>query len=105
MSENLLKLKLINKCYTFGYVQLYLGVFKKPKKGFGPPVSLWLRTFLSDFLKETLSKDGLSQSPLNYDFIKQMMNEHFHRKADHGRTLWSILIFHLWWNRYVRNIS
>ena len=75
-------------------------VFVKPKKGFGPPVSSWLRTFLKGFLLETLSKSQLSHTPLSYTFISRMIDEHLKGEADHGRALWLVLIFQIWWNKY-----
>lgn len=75
-------------------------VFAKPKKGFGPPVSSWLRAFLKGFLLETLSKSRLSHTPLSYAFVSRMINEHLAGEADHGRSLWLVLIFQLWWNKY-----
>lgn len=76
-------------------------VFTKPKKGFGPPVSAWLRTIMKDFMLDTLSeKRLLASTPLDYNFISKLISEHLQRKADHGRSLWAILIFALWWNKY-----
>ncbi|MEC7641289.1 MAG: asparagine synthase (glutamine-hydrolyzing) [Nitrospinota bacterium] len=77
-------------------------VFTKPKKGFGPPASIWLRTFLKDFLLQTLSQEQLSNSPLNYDIVQSMIREHLRSTADHGRALWSLLIFQMWWKKYAR---
>jgi asparagine synthase (glutamine-hydrolysing) len=75
-------------------------VFTKPKKGFGPPVSIWLRTLMKEFMMDNLSEKSLSRSPLDTTYVSRMISEHMGKKADHGRSLWAILVFHLWWEKY-----
>lgn len=75
-------------------------VFAKPKKGFAPPVSSWLRTVYREKLEVTLSPGGLKGSPLAAPVVQQMIREHLDGRVDHGRALWMLLIFQLWWNEY-----
>lgn len=75
-------------------------IFTKPKKGFGPPVSLWLRGILREPLQDAFAGSAGSV-PLNYPLVRLMIDEHLSRKKDHGRALWAILVFNLWWKRYV----
>jgi len=75
-------------------------VFKKPKKGFGPPVSAWLRTIMKDFARDVLSPENLHDSPVNPACVDRMIKEHLDKTADHGRALWAVLIFQMWWNKY-----
>ena len=75
-------------------------VLTRPKKGFGPPVSIWLRTFMREFMQDAIGGDSLKGSPLNPNLVNRMIREHLERKADHGRALWTILVFHLWWRKY-----
>ena len=55
---------------------------------------------MKDFMMDTLSERSLSGSPLDKSFVGRMIAEHLEKKADHGRSLWAILVFHLWWEKY-----
>jgi asparagine synthase (glutamine-hydrolysing) len=75
-------------------------VFAKPKKGFAPPVSSWLRTVYREMLVETLSPAALRTSPLSGEVVGKMIVEHLGERYDHGRALWMLLVFQLWWKTY-----
>jgi len=76
-------------------------VIDRPKKGFGIPLSSWLRTELKSLCNELLSEQALSQHNLfNYPFVKQLKDEHFSIKQNNRKLLWTLMIFQMWWLKF-----
>lgn len=79
-------------------------ILNMPKKGFGPPSSIWIRDVFKDTFKTLFSKSKVeSQGVFDYMVIRRLLDEHWQRKADHGRILWLMLSFQLWFDRYIVN--
>lgn len=77
-------------------------ILNKPKKGFGPPSSAWIRGPLSDTFNRLFSKESVEDVGIfEFDMIRQLLNNHHNRKADHGRELWVLLSFQLWYNKFI----
>ena len=75
-------------------------VFKGPKRGFGVPVSDWLRVDLRTTLVETLMDPGfLGGGIFNPSAIGGLINDHLRHENDHGHRLWALLILAHWLNR------
>ena len=36
------------------------------------------------------------------DVVKQLWQQHQEEKADHSTVLWSMLMFQMWWFRYIQ---
>jgi asparagine synthase (glutamine-hydrolysing) len=77
-------------------------IISKPKKGFGPSSSQWLRGPLADlldgvFARRKIARQGVFQS----EEIRKVIAEHVERKVDHGRNLWALLSFQLWYDNYI----
>ena len=71
------------------------------KKGFSPPIPYWISGPLKPFLEDTLSEESVNKIGLfRYETIHQMMKEHFEKKKDHHRRLWTLLNFVLWYRRW-----
>jgi len=76
-------------------------VYRK-KKGFGIPVAKWIcedmkGMFLHYLSPERLKKDGLFQ----YPFVEQLLYEHWARKKNNRKFLWTLLIFQMWKERWI----
>lgn len=76
-------------------------IIYRKKKGFGIPLTQWFRNELkpvveSTFTKEAIEKDGL----FNFDYINQLMQEHFSGKKDNRKQLWTLLMFFKWKERF-----
>ncbi|MGH9387257.1 MAG: asparagine synthase (glutamine-hydrolyzing) [Vicinamibacterales bacterium] len=72
-------------------------VKRAPKRGFGVPIDAWFRSELGNYLRETLLvpsarlRDYVSQ-----DRVRQLLDEHTARRANHGQRLWTLLTFERW---------
>ncbi len=75
-------------------------VFKGPKRGFGVPVSDWLRADLRTTLVEKLMDPGfLGGGIFNPSAIGGLINDHLRLENDHGHRLWALLILAHWLNK------
>jgi len=76
-------------------------IIARPKKGFGIPLSSWLRNELKQLCNELLSEQALAKHNLfNYSFVKQLKDEHFAIKQNHRKLLWTLMIFQLWYKKW-----
>ncbi len=77
-------------------------IITKPKKGFGPPSSIWIRQILPDLVQRLFARDRIeSQGILNYPEVARLLAEHAARTADHGRTLWALMSMQMWYDRFI----
>jgi asparagine synthase (glutamine-hydrolysing) len=69
----------------------------RKKKGFNMPVAKWLAGPLRELAEETLSERRLREDGyFRPRAVRQLLNEHYARKKDNRKLLWTLLIFQLW---------
>jgi len=77
-------------------------ILNKPKKGFGPPASAWTRGILFETIEGLFARGKVQdQKVFNFSEIQRLLSEHRSRKADHGRNLWALLSFQLWYDKWI----
>ncbi len=77
-------------------------VIRRPKKGFNMPVAHWLTRELRELVLDLLSEARITrQGFFNYSYIKQLLDEHFARRRDNRKLLWTLLVFQLWYDAYI----
>ena len=77
-------------------------ILNKPKKGFAPPSSIWLRGIFSQKFESIFSREKVeSLGIFHYPEIQRMFQKHLARKADYGRHLWALLSFQLWYDKFI----
>ncbi len=78
-------------------------ILHRPKKGFGIPIAEWLKGRLNPLLHEMLSSDRLNQQGIfNAAYVERLISEHESGKASHHKELWTLLVFQLWQNQFLR---
>lgn len=69
-------------------------IIARPKQGFSPPVTAWLRNDLADRLRDVVRDRPLLQSGLfSASRLREMADDHIAARADHSRALWAVLLF------------
>jgi len=72
-------------------------MIERPKKGFTIPLGQWLRGPLRDWAESLLNVNRLEQEGYFIpSAVRGVWAEHLQGKRDHGRKLWSILMFQAW---------
>jgi asparagine synthase (glutamine-hydrolysing) len=67
------------------------------KKGFNAPLPRWLAGPFRPLVDEYLSRNVLRQQGfLRYDQVDKLVNRHMDGVAEHGREIWTLLMFSLW---------
>ena len=73
----------------------------RQKRGFSVPIARWMRKELCPLLDETLGEEKLRrQGIFNVPFVRRLLQEHWSGRADHRKTLWTLLCFQLWYDRW-----
>lgn len=76
-------------------------IINRPKKGFGIPVAKWFSTNLKELVLDTFNESVLKNDGiLNSRYIHKLLNEHFNKKVDHRKKLWTLFVFQHWLKHY-----
>ncbi len=77
-------------------------ILYRKKMGFSVPLAQWLRVELKDVAQRYLIDDvkGLG-TIFDVNKVESMWDEHQSNKHDHSTLLWSMLMFEMWWQRYM----
>jgi len=79
-------------------------IYRRSNMGLEMPHALWFLKELKPIVEQYFSKRNVEKTNfLSYDAIQTMWGEHVSRKKDHGRSLWAILNFLIWFDLYVWN--
>ncbi len=77
-------------------------ILNKKKIGLEMPYSRWFRSDLSEYSRDVLSGSSALDSGLfNASGIDVLWSEHLKMKCDHGRALWGLLNYMLWYDMYI----
>ena len=77
-------------------------VFRR-KKGFGIPLAEWINDDLKPLVLELLSERAIKEQGLfNYEYVHELLGDHFARRADNRKPIWTLMAFQLWWNRWYK---
>jgi asparagine synthase (glutamine-hydrolysing) len=78
-------------------------ILHRPKKGFGIPIAEWLKGRLNSLMHDMLAPERLvSQGLFNADYVQRLIREHESGAASHHKELWTLLVFQLWLDRFLR---
>ncbi|MFH1371302.1 MAG: asparagine synthase (glutamine-hydrolyzing) [Planctomycetota bacterium] len=70
-------------------------IVHRNKRGFTVPVSGWVKT--SSLIREFLTaRKHYEEGVLNYEYVKQMLDEHINGRKDNARELWLIFVYNRW---------
>ncbi len=74
----------------------------RKKMGFSVPLATWFREHIHDLAKRYLfdSPCGI-RDYFDISAVKHLWDEHQQKKADHSTVLWSLLMFQMWFSRYM----
>ncbi len=77
-------------------------IIKKKKVGLEMPYSKWIREELKEITMEYLSPTRLNATGLfNAEGVQKLWMQHDRQEKDHGRALWGILNYMMWYEMYI----
>jgi asparagine synthase (glutamine-hydrolysing) len=78
-------------------------ILKRPKKGFGIPIAEWLKGRLNPLMHELLDEKRLTdQGIFDPKFVRKLIGEHESGAASHHKQLWTLLVFQLWIDNFLK---
>jgi len=86
--------KVFLKRYARRYLPDY--IINRRKRGLSVPIGSWLRGPLKEWAIATLEKGFLEQVGIRTSAALEFLAEHFQRKADHSRALWTLIVLAEW---------
>lgn len=74
----------------------------RPKSGFGLPVNEWLKTDLKEYLFYYINEEQLSKhNYISIEYAVKLRDEFLAGKNINEVQIWLILMFQMWWNRWM----
>jgi asparagine synthase (glutamine-hydrolysing) len=81
-------------------------IIDRPKRGFGVPLSAWLRTALAPLLDDYLSDDRLTAAGFfDPQAVISIRRRHLAGSDDAGSQLWLLLQFEMWRERWIQSTT
>jgi asparagine synthase (glutamine-hydrolysing) len=82
--------------------RLPASILRRPKRGFCVPVAHWLRGPLGPLLDDMLGPDRLMRQGLfRPSEVARRIREHRDGVRDHRKPIWTLLMFQLWYYRWI----
>ena len=79
-------------------------VFRKDKLGHSVPFKNWLRDNeqIKSFVTDVLSEKAVRERGFfNYNFVSELLTDHFKRKKNNSHRIWALLVLELWMQKHV----
>jgi asparagine synthase (glutamine-hydrolysing) len=77
-------------------------MIERPKMGFGIPLNEWFDGELGTLFRKNLSKEKLLKHGLfNRNYVEHLLNVSEHKFLKNNNKLWFILVFQLWYSKYL----
>jgi asparagine synthase (glutamine-hydrolysing) len=77
-------------------------IIYRKKKGFGMPIGEWMRGDMKPILEKYLDEKKLKETGLfNEKYVQKLLEEHISGKKDNRKQLWTLLVFMMWWERWM----
>jgi len=73
-----------------------------PKKGFVPPLGVWMRECLDGYFDQQMTReDTQSNGVFNWEYVQELRRRHSSGAADYSYELFSIMMFDTWHRQYI----
>ena len=77
-------------------------IIYRPKKGFGIPVSSWIKDDLKELVQDHLSPSSLNRHGFfDVDYVQKLLNDHNMGKVNNRKEIWNLLIFQMWYSNFM----
>ncbi|MGB0671089.1 MAG: asparagine synthase-related protein, partial [Rhodospirillales bacterium] len=73
-------------------------IVEAPKRGFNPPLGVWLKADLADWVGDRLRPERLEPLGLHWPAVEALIAEHRAGRRDVALKVWSLLVYERWGN-------
>ena len=74
---------------------------KKKKLGFPTPIRVWLKEDLGDVVRQSINEAQVDDL-INKDYVIKLLDNHIQGYDDNSRKIWSIYVFCLWHQIFIK---
>jgi asparagine synthase (glutamine-hydrolysing) len=74
-------------------------IVDRPKRGFNPPMGVWLRRDLAPLVAERLTAERLARVSIAWRPVERLLAEHRRGLRDHALKIWALLVLDIWRER------
>ncbi len=79
---------------------------KAPKKALNVPLAIWMRDRLDRYFDHSMSRAEVErQAIFNWEYIQLLRDQHRAGKRDNSYELFSIIMFDVWYRKYILQVS
>jgi asparagine synthase (glutamine-hydrolysing) len=78
---------------------LPINIVNRTKKGFGIPISKWIKRDLKNDFMDTFNSNENWNYIFKKDYINNLFNSHINNQIDNRKLLWSLFVFMKWQER------
>ena len=71
-------------------------VVRQPKRGFNPPLGIWLKGELAPLVDARLTPDAMAAAGLDWRPVKALLDEFRQGRRDHSLKVWALLALGAW---------
>jgi asparagine synthase (glutamine-hydrolysing) len=71
-------------------------VIDRPKRGFNPPLGVWLKGDLAPMLNERLTPAAMAACGIDWKPVEGLLSEFRRGGRDHSLKLWALLVLDAW---------
>ncbi len=80
-------------------------ILARGKEGFSMPMKNWLNQAWNGLMHELLSPANLAEEGIfDAGYIGELMRQHEAGTQNHSHTLWALMVYHLWRDRFARSV-
>jgi asparagine synthase (glutamine-hydrolysing) len=77
-------------------------VLHRKKMGFGVPIDRWIRGELKEMTYTTLlDKKTVQRGIFKEQAVRQLIDEHIEKRADHSYRIWALLFLEVWYRMFI----
>lgn len=78
-------------------------ILQRRKAGFTVPVASWVKTDLKEMVNDYLGEQNIrNQGLFDPKVVRDLVDAHQSGKRNHSHNIWNLLMFSLWYERYVK---
>lgn len=71
-------------------------IVDRPKRGFNPPMGVWLKTDLKTMVADCLTPAAMAAVGLEWAPVAALLTEHRRGRRDHSLKVWALLVLDAW---------
>ena len=95
-TKHILKMSLQN--------ELPQAILERGKEGFSIPIKNWIKNELKPMMLESLSEKNVKEKGyFDPQFVNRLVDEHVKGKENHSHRLWALMVFHIWYDLYMKS--